>query len=209
MKIFTLFLTLLSSCVAIDEEPHPKVVTLTQAELQKLLGIKALKLEIPESFGDYYMMRVEVYQDEKLQITLECGGRVPNNRHITVAIQDTSIGFVATQLTSEGAYTTTIPLEHFSGFGGAGAYSEDTNSLVSADGRIILFERTYYRAKLREDGHSFSTADPANKKIGKCVVFIENNERKKSEQGGTGQPATRPESEGSDKPQPEAEGRSR
>jgi len=33
----------------------------------------------------------------------------------------------------------------------------------------------------------------------------------KAEQGGTGQPATRPESksEGSDKPQPEAEGRSR
>ena len=36
-------------------------------------------------------------------------------------------------------------------------------------------------------------------------------ESKKAEQGGTGQPATRPESksEGSDKPQPEAEGRSR
>ena len=41
--------------------------------------------------------------------------------------------------------------------------------------------------------------------------FVTNLETRKAEQGGTGQPATRPvfESEGSDKPQPEAEGRSR
>jgi hypothetical protein len=41
--------------------------------------------------------------------------------------------------------------------------------------------------------------------------FVSNLETRKAEQGGTGQPATRPlsVSEGSDKPQPEAEGRSR
>lgn len=40
---------------------------------------------------------------------------------------------------------------------------------------------------------------------------IPKRDRKEAEQGGAGQPATRPESkpEGSDKPQPEAEGRSR
>jgi hypothetical protein len=43
------------------------------------------------------------------------------------------------------------------------------------------------------------------------VVGISKGSDSKSEQAGTGQPATRPESksEGGDKPQPEAEGRSR
>ena len=48
--------------------------------------------------------------------------------------------------------------------------------------------------------------------IYQCYFLIERVEKKKkSEQGGTGQPATRPESksEGGTKPQPEAEGRSR
>lgn len=44
-----------------------------------------------------------------------------------------------------------------------------------------------------------------------CYLHIVDEEKTKAEQAGTGQPATRPESksEGSDKPQPEAEGRSR
>ena len=43
------------------------------------------------------------------------------------------------------------------------------------------------------------------------AVVLANPEKIEAEQAGTGQPATRPESksEGSDKPQPEAEGRSR
>jgi hypothetical protein len=47
--------------------------------------------------------------------------------------------------------------------------------------------------------------------IGQRMDELQEQERKEAEQAGTGQPATRPvlKSEGSDKPQPEAEGRSR
>ena len=56
-----------------------------------------------------------------------------------------------------------------------------------------------------------------NRRISGGQLMLESNEiliranKKKAEQAGTGQPATRPESksEGGDKPQPEAEGRSR
>ena len=66
----------------------------------------------------------------------------------------------------------------------------------------------------KESGHSFRDTYPA-----RLVTFTETIEipeivvipKQEAEQAGTGQPATRPEpkSEGSDKPQPEAEGRSR
>ena len=47
--------------------------------------------------------------------------------------------------------------------------------------------------------------------VDEAITFLNQRKTKFAEQAGTGQPATRPESksEGSDKPQPEAEGRSR
>jgi hypothetical protein len=61
----------------------------------------------------------------------------------------------------------------------------------SGEGTCVLVRRTDYSDELAR--------------------FVSNLETRKTEQDGTGQPATRPESksEGSDKPQPEAEERSR
>ena len=76
--------------------------------------------------------------------------------------------------------------------------------------------------KIEVDGFDPLTVDPLAEEIHKGYSYnfskqptLDQIQRtvtmRRSEQAGTGQPATRPESksEGSDKPQPEAEGRSR
>ena len=41
---------------------------------------------------------------------------------------------------------------------------------------MILYEASHFKAKLREDGASFSTLDPDNKLVAKTLIFIEEHQ---------------------------------
>ena len=86
-------------------------------------------------------------------------------------------------------------------FGRGGGLRLESGKLVMSyrDGRVLTY------TKISEVADEALLVNPEGKNI-----TIQPN-KTKAEQGGTGQPATRPElkPEGSDKPQPKAEGRSR
>jgi hypothetical protein len=86
-------------------------------------------------------------------------------------------------------------------FGRAGGLRLESGKLMMSyrDGRILSY------TKISDVADEALLVNPEGKNI-----TVQPN-KTKAEQGGTGQPATRPESksEGGDKPQPEAEGRSR
>ena len=83
------------------------------------------------------------------------------------------------------------------------------------DGRAELMEMGYFELDQSKKFIVLDSVSPSKTRSEKVLVSLDAIEvaltKKKAEQAGTGQPATRSQSksEGSDKPQPEAEGRSR
>ena len=182
MKLAAIAFLIVSLGASFADPLKTEVGPLTDVELQKLLGITSVRVDVPESFGDYIDVRVNVYHGDKLKITLGGGSAVPTDRKLAIAIQDQESGFAVTEISEHGLHPLMIPRRYFEPFEGKGAYSEASTPLAEKDGQTLIYKKEFFRAKLAADGHSYSTDNPENKKLGRCIVFIERYEPAKSEE---------------------------
>ena len=172
MKLNSIIISSLLSVSHLSAEEKPvKPSTLTIGQLQSLLGIQSFQVKVPESYGGFYSLKVDFYQGAVRKSTFSGGGKVPGNRFLTLALEDSKTKFVVSEISENGTYPIEIPLLHREWLG-IYSYARGSNPNTTEKEKLVIYRKDFFEAVKMADGISFSTTDKRNKLVGYYEIYL-------------------------------------